>query len=328
MPGAERSRRERLARRGAVPLVALAAGALVAACGGSAAQSSGGGGTCEEARRLADLPREVQEASGMARDPRRDGLFWVHNDSENDPVLYGVDLAGRLLAAYRISGGTDLDPEALALARCGAEWCLYLGDIGDNLGLRREVLVHRLPLPPLPAAPQEGGSGTPARGVLRVEASLRLRYPDSPRDAEGLAVDAERKELVVISKGREGTAYLYAAPLAQDGEGPATLRRVGALKVPFGATTADLLTDAGLSPDGRYLAVRSYANLFLFPWRGTGGFDAEETPLTASLLAAVEPQGEGLAFGARAGEIYLVSESRAGKPPQLSVVRCPDLAPE
>jgi hypothetical protein len=295
---------------------------VVTACGGGATGAQLGEEPCGRPQVLAGLPAELLEASGMVRDPRRQGLFWLHNDSGNPPVLYAVDSTGRLVGSAGVSGTPNVDPEDIALARCGEAWCLYLADIGDNLARRPFILVHRLPLPELPIE----GTGREVEPVVPL-ASYMLVYPDGPRDAESLIVDAERGELVIVSKGREDMVWLYAARLAELEEatgGPAvTLRRLGRLNVPIGQLTSQYLTAADLSPDGTRLAIRSYSTLFLLPWSGSAGFDSTAAPLDVGLSSAMEPQGEGLAFTGDGGWVYLASEGRDGRPPQLTRIRCP-----
>lgn len=311
--------------------VALSACAAVAGCSaGSGRETGADASSCGAAVALAALPEMLGEASGMARDPRRTDLFWVHNDSGNEPLLFAVDTTGALRATVRVTGGSDRDLEDIALGRCGSSSCLYLGDIGDNRGAYKSVRVHQLPLPDLPPEPSATGApsgpNAPYDGVVSPLASWELVYPGGPRDAEGLAVDDARGELLIVTKGRTGPIELYASPLAEleaSRGATVTLRRVGRLAIPVGRNTAQLVTAADLSPDGTRLAIRSYANLFLLSWHGTAEQDTAEAPVVTSLLPAFEPQGEGLGWSADGETLYLASEGRNGRPPQLSRIRCP-----
>jgi hypothetical protein len=269
---------------------------------------------------LGQLPEPLAEASGIARDPRNPDLFWLHNDSGNDPLLFAVDGTGALVNRVWVAGTENVDVEDIALARCDDEWCLYLADIGDNGAVRPHVQVHRLPLP----ATAAGGSLPVGESTVTPEATYTLTYPDGARDAESLVVDHRRGELLIVSKGRDGNISLYGVPLAvlNSDSGPATLGRIGSLAVPIGESTTQYITAADLSPDGRTMAVRSYSTLFLFAWDGGGAFDTTQTPSAASLVGLLEPQGEGLAFAGDGDWLYLASEARDGRPPQLSRILC------
>ena len=280
---------------------------------------------CESAEMVAVLDPALMEVSGMARDPRRPDLFWMHNDSGNETVLFAVDSLGRLLAAADVSGATDRDIEDLSIGRCGSEWCAYLGDIGDNLGRHRSVFIHRVPLPAVADVP--GPDGTVERlEELTATGSWEFVFPDGPRDAEGLLVDVERGELGIVSKGREGAVVLYGVRLVDlEGEpgGVHSLTRIGRLSVPIGEHSTQMVTGAELSPDRSWLALRTYASLYLLRWSGVFEQDTLRAPLSVSLIGALEPQGEGVAWSSDGETLWLSSEGRGGRPPQLSRIRCP-----
>ena len=278
---------------------------------------------CETPVSLAALPDELYEASGIARDPRRADLFWVHNDSGNDPILYAVDVSGTIVGAVPIIGASNRDPEDIAIGPCPGGDCLYLADIGDNLAVHASVMVHRLPLPELPSS-----SATESIDGASIEpnASWRLVYEDGRRDAEALAVDALRSELIVISKGREEEIVLYAIPLADLRDRPMepdTLNRIGRLRLPIGASTVQYVTAADLSPDASTLAVRSYNTLYTFAWEGSATFDTTMAPSWASLIPANEAQGEGMSWDTSGETLVLASEGRGSNPPSISQIRCP-----
>lgn len=301
--------------------VALAAGALLAACGASgngAPSAAEHEADCEPATVVAELPAILTEVSGVSRDPRTADLVWAHNDSGNPAELFALDRDGRVVARSALTGATDRDIEDVAVGACGDVSCLLVGDIGDNLAVRPFIHVHRVILPDDLAPPS----------ALEATATWTLAYPTGPRDAESLVVDPDRGELIIVTKGREGVVEMYAATLAELGDravgsAPDTLRRVGALAIPVGDNTSQLVTGADLSPDSRRLAVRSYTTLFLFDWDGVASFDTTAIPRHASLLAALEAQGEGVAWNADGETLTLVSEGRGNRPPTISRIRCP-----
>lgn len=276
---------------------------------------------CEAPAVVAYLSADLGEASGIARDPRRDDLFWLHNDSGNEPMLYAVDTAGLIRVSVPVVNAAISDPEDLALAGCSVGWCLYLADIGDNQAVRHDLSILRLPLPTLPSA----GSSPASGAAVSPLATYRVEYPGGPRDAEGLVIDAARGQMLIVTKGREGVIELYAAslPELESADGPLVLDRVGRLAVPIGDGSQQYVTAADLSPDGTRLAVRAYSTLYLFPWRGVTAFDTLTAPASTSLLPALEPQGEGVAFAQDGSTVYLASEGSDRRPPQLSRLVCP-----
>lgn len=316
-----------------VPVRALVACVVLSSflwgCSAEAARENGarqGELSCGPATVLATLPGLLIEASGIARDPRRDDLFWLHNDGGREARLYGVDTTGAVLATVVVPDVTSSDLEDAAIGRCGSDWCVYLGDIGDNRARRSSIRVHVVPLPELPAGGDEVEPNGGSTQELSALVSWELQYPDGPRDAESLVIDDARQQLLVVSKGRQSDGVvLYATDLAEFEPGDRSIRtldRVGRLAIPVGGSTSLLVTAADLSPDGAFLAVRSYASLHLLAWSGAASQDTSLVPYSAMLFLAFEPQGEGVTWGADGEYLYLASEGRNGRPPQLSRMRC------
>lgn len=308
--------------------LAIAAGIVGTGCDGAGiglAEISAGELSCESPVVLAALPPALYEASGVTRDPRRDGLYWAHNDSGNPAELFALDSLGRVLAVVPVSRATNRDIEDIATGPCPEGSCLYLGDIGDNFAVRGTITIHRLPLPPLPDPAAKAPDLPAPSPPIAPSASWTLVFSNGARDAESLAVDGRRDEILVITKGREGSVELHAAAISRLHAGrsePDTLRRVGKLVVPIGANTAQYITAADLSADGGRLAARSYTTLYQFDWTGSADFDTLATPSHASLIGALEAQGEGLGWSATGESLMLVSEGRGDRPPTISRIRC------
>jgi hypothetical protein len=255
-------------------LVPLPAHAQAAAC------ASGGS--------LAPLPG-LPEASGLALSRHAPSRLWTHNDS-GEPVLFALDAAGAVAGQVRISGADVEDWEAIAAGACGSGSCIYIADIGDNDGERAEITVYRVPEPQQP-----GGTAT-------VSGVFRGRYPDRAQDAETLLVAGGR--LYIVTKGSKDAVSLYRFPAELREGATVPLERVGQL-LPK-AATPQRITDGDVSPDGRWIALRSRsavtihiaADLLAGRWRPVS---------TVDVTGLKEPQGEGIAFGAD-GTVYLAGE--------------------
>lgn len=199
-----------------------------------------------------DVPA-LTELSGLAATPQR---FWAHNDSGNAPQLHAFDRHGRALGSVRIVApeNATFDWEDIAVYRENGRSWLALGDIGDNVGLRRDVAVLLFP-EPVPGAP----AVAPAR-------TIRFRYEDGARDAEALAVDVAAGEVLVLEKTRRA-AGLYALALA--GPERQTARRIAVLParwtLPDGrVVNREAVMAMDLSADGRRLAVLDWRAVHVF----------------------------------------------------------------
>ncbi len=116
------------------------------------------------------LPDSVEEASGLVYSGA-DSLWW-HNDSGDGPVLYVTDLKGNLLRRDSLAGIRAIDWEDMTSDRAGT---LYIGDVGNNRGLRTYFQIYRYRLSDgqldsiLFRYPGQDGSGRQAPGNLDTE---------------------------------------------------------------------------------------------------------------------------------------------------------------
>lgn len=76
----------------------------------------------------------------------------------------------------------------------------------------------------------------------------------------------------------------------------------------FGRFRKVRLTGAAVSPDERWIALRSNTSLLVYT---LDAFTKGGAPIRVDLRGLKEPQGEGIAFG-RSGELILVSEGGGG----------------
>jgi hypothetical protein len=84
------------------------------------------------------LPDDVVESSGLQF---TGGSLWTFNDSGNAPVLFRVDTTdGHVVQQVRISNFDNVDWEDIA----ASPQYLFVGDIGNNLGDRRNLRVLRV----------------------------------------------------------------------------------------------------------------------------------------------------------------------------------------
>ncbi|MEO0421521.1 MAG: hypothetical protein AAF184_04240 [Pseudomonadota bacterium] len=157
---------------------------------------------------------QLREISGLAVSRRDPDLLWVLNDSGNGARIYAIARSGERLATVAVLGARNRDWEDLTAATLEGRSTLIVGDIGDNEGRRPYVTLYLVPEPWV-----EEGRPTAA---VKVERTIHFRYPDGPRDAEGLAFDPVAGELLVLSK-RAVPPALYAVPVASDESSTSTV---------------------------------------------------------------------------------------------------------
>ena len=226
--------------------------ALLAAASAAASAQEAAAPVVDDAAmpRIAGLIREprLPEISGIAASRRHADVLWVHNDSGYPAEVHAIDVRGRHRATLRIDGATGRDFEDMAAFELDGVAYLLIADTGDNGGLRSEVELVVL------AEPErlEDTQVNPAW-------VQRLRWPDGPRDVEAVAVDAQAREVLLVSKKRT-PPELFVLPLgeAATAQTARTAQRVGALQ---GIEPPSALELSGNPRFGRYSAQITAAGL-------------------------------------------------------------------
>jgi len=84
------------------------------------------------------MDKEVNETSGLAK---MDSTYWTHNDSGGEAVIYQISVpAGQVIRKVEIDGVKNHDWEELTYD----SMYLYIGDFGNNLGGRKNLMIHRV----------------------------------------------------------------------------------------------------------------------------------------------------------------------------------------
>jgi hypothetical protein len=222
----------------------------------------------EQVGQLADPT--LDEISGLAVSRRQPGVYWAHNDSFGADALFALRASGERLAQVQVLGAPNIDWEDLASFELDGVAYLAVADIGNNLGADEALHIHVLPEPGLDDA------------SVRVQWSVRFRFSDGPRDAEGLAADVRGRRFLISDKGRR-PAGLYALPM-QPGAGEQRAQRIADLPFvwperpeappPGQLTWRATPTALDLSADGRRLLLLTYRHVMAFSRRGNEDWPA------------------------------------------------------
>ena len=281
--------------QGAAPI----AGALI--------PSSSDSLVCRVIDRGRTLPEEVRETSGLAQSRNNESLFWTHNDSGGGAELFALTVDGKLARRVTVSGAKSVDWEDIESGPCKDGSCLYVADTGDNDRVREMIDVYRIVEPAL-------------NGPTSVAAhKFSMRYPDGAQDAEAIFI-SPAQDLFVVTKGRHGAIVLYGLPAPHDGGAVRTLTRIREL-FPQPKDENDRVTAATMSPDGKWVAVRTYRQLHFYRANAltTGSVTV---PMTLDLAPLAEVQGEAVTMS-NDGSIWLSSEAEDKRMmPTWSRIKC------
>lgn len=135
---------------------------------------------------------DIDEASGLIV---TDNWLWIHNDSGDSPTLYAIDQEGNPRATTLITGAFSRDWEDMTAFSENEKNYFLIGDIGDNKERSPEVTFYVVERPT---------SNTPTPLLYTFTAT----YKDiGSKDAEAIVVDPLTKDLLLITKGRDGTFH-------------------------------------------------------------------------------------------------------------------------
>ncbi|MEW6269299.1 MAG: hypothetical protein AB1689_08400 [Thermodesulfobacteriota bacterium] len=281
----------------AAPTLALA---LACAAAASAAEAP-----CAryaaKAVRTGKVPDGLPELSGIAASRRHPGVYWAHNDSNNDGMLFAIDASGKLLARFPLRGLRPRDAEDVAVGPCGPDdesSCIYLADTGDNLLRRKEVWIGRVEEP-------EALDGR----VLDVSADA-FRYPDGARNTESLLVDPRSARLYVVTKSVDGLGEVYRLDGLEDGR---VGRAVPVATLPPPATLARMTTAADQHPGGERVLLRTYSSVWELRRPGARSLEEVFAAQPVQVTNAAQMQGEGVTYTAD-GRGYVLAAEGDGSP--------------
>jgi hypothetical protein len=160
------------------------------------------GNTNYSPAKIGNLPAVVSETSGLLM---YNGLLWTHNDSGNEPLIYGLDPAnGSVLKTVRILSASMNDWEDMTADATH----LYIGDFVNNNGNRTNLRIYKIPLEEL-----SGDSATAETISFSYEdqTDFSSKPQNNNYDAEALITMGD--SLIIFSKNWENLrTKLYVLP--------------------------------------------------------------------------------------------------------------------
>jgi hypothetical protein len=269
--------------------------------------------------KLADLEEQsVAESSGLAASRNSPGVYWTHNDSDNGPFIYAFDEKGARRGVWRVNGATSRDWEDMA-AGPGPNRdvsYLYIGDTGDNMGKRTEIIVYRIPEP---AIDPSSATSTKLKPLITEPAeAIRLRYPEGAHDAEALLVHPVSGKIYVVTKVAFENPLVYEADSMQLTDSSISFNRLGELNI--NSLFGGIITGGAISPDGQRVALcdlfQGYE--FVLPKANANFNEIWKQPLTTVWLGK-RKQGEAITYRLDGKALLATSEGRPT--PLIQVVR-------
>jgi hypothetical protein len=258
-------------------------------------------GPYADAKQIGEITdRALAEISGLAPSRTGKGLWWVHNDSGDQPRLYVINARGKLLARFSVPGARNVDWEDLAAGpgRDGKP-ALYIADIGDNDRKRDDLTLYRVKEPDLSKGAKDGATENAE--------AFPFRYPDGRHDAESLIVDPKSGWPYIVTKTFSPPCGVYRFPMPLRAGQRVTLEKVEGRAVES-ISRLMLATGAAASADGKRIIVRTYFTALEMARAEGATFDSlfNSTPIPVKI--ASERQGEAISYSADGKSIITTSE--------------------
>jgi len=202
---------------------------------------------------IATLPDgPLKEVSGVAASLKYPGIYYVHNDSGDEPRFFAISKDGVVKGEYRFSGDTmhfrrvqDCEDIATGPGPVKGRSYIYLADIGDNAGMRFYIRIYRFEEPTL---------DNNAPRILPA-AAVTLKYPDDPKDAETILADPQDKTIYILSKRRDSIS-IYMTPVDFRQQDTLVLQPAGKLFFD-GRKKEKWLVSGAVSKDGQQVLLKT-----------------------------------------------------------------------
>ncbi|MFO0660301.1 MAG: hypothetical protein U0165_10800 [Polyangiaceae bacterium] len=249
---------------------------------------------CEDADDMGKLASsELKESSGIAKSKVHPDTFWVHNDSGDSARIFAINGSGDLLATIKLGGATALDYEDIAVGPCGTRSCVYVADIGDNLGARDFSTIYWF------EEPDSLGDTT-----LQVKAT-KFQYSDGPHNAETLLVHPKTGAVYVVTKEPTRPSAVFEIPLDATATTVVQANKLGELQIPTGSP---LFTGGDIDTTGVMVILRTYDHVLAFPIPESEKIEDALSAKGCELPAPPEVQGEAVGFDGK--DFWTVSEGQ------------------
>jgi hypothetical protein len=198
------------------------------------------------------------ELSGIVKSRSNKNVFWVHNDSGDQPRIFAIDSTGHFYRSDRyqnqegivIAGATNVDWEDITVDNKGN---VVIADIGNNGNDRKDLVLYVVPEP------------SPVASNTTFLKKIFLKYPDQKSfpDKSDFNYDSEAiffadNHFYILSKNRSDSfTKLYRLDQEKSEEvNPLTFVEKFDIK---GEVTA-----ADASEDGNHIVVITYTAIWIF----------------------------------------------------------------
>lgn len=244
------------------------------------------------------------EISGIAHGISNKDILWIHNDSGNESIIYGINKQAEIKCEIYLNNVKFIDAEDIAIG-IGSEpdkHYIYLADIGDNGSIRKEIYIYRFEEPML------SDVDTISKIIIDDYDILTCTYPDIPKDAETLMIDPIDRKIIIVSK-RETNVKVYSTSIPDKGNHNIELDYITTLPYGHEGFPSSGVVAGDIAFDGGEILIKSYSKVYWYirKTNQTLADALQSQPLILDYMP--EPQGEAICFDADNVGFYTISEA-------------------
>lgn len=259
------------------------------------------------------LPKTLKEASGIEIS-KKEGLFWMINDSGNPNKLYQVNTKGKIKRKISIAA-KNKDWEDLT---SDDEGNLYIGDFGNNFNTRKDLVILKIEAENL----KEKGKKKVSVKKIKFSYENQKKFPQGEKalffDAESLFYNNEHLYIFTKSrvKNNYGKTSLYKIPAK---EGVHTAMLISEFETCSKARC--WITSAAISPNKKTVVLLNHTSIWVFTnFSGDDFFSGKATEIPLGFNS----QKESICFKNNE-TVYITDEKSRGKGGKLYRLTLPPL---
>jgi hypothetical protein len=247
-------------------------------------------------------------------------MFWAINDGGHGPFIYALKTDGRSLGRVLVKWARNRDWEGLDTFLWQDRPMILIADFGDNDQKHDTHMLY------IVEEPRLSGGRFNESSTAKVAWRVVFSYPDRKHDAEGVAVDAMKRKIFILTK-RDSPPLLFELPLIPlSTDHPVVAQKVTSvskiprpsfddLKQKYGLYRSQP-TALDLSANGRQAVVLTYKHAYIFRRRD---FDSWAAAFSShpTLIHLPLPQDrsdfrqrEAICFAPDSGALFITSEGR------------------
>jgi len=248
----------------------------------------------------------INEASGLVKSQLWKDVFWIHNDSGDEPRIFPINDDGSIIkpswmkdyAGIRIPDAVNVDWESIATDDRGN---LYIGDIGNNSSTRRDLCIYVVEEP----YPFQTVTTCVSKRIPFYYSDQKI-IPPKKENFDAEAMFWRDGKLYILTKHRSDryTKLYRLDSMSSFEKNSATL--IGQFNIQGQVSGADI------SPDGMKLVVLTYNAVWMFEVdkKSDDFFKGRISwlPIKAGYVEAICLDGKKIIIASEEGKLYKLYE--------------------